>query len=67
MFRTIQLSSRVSVQGRFVQDLGNGEVVINDGVRNWRGRPIESARSLSGIRTKIVHAFDAPGGMGETA
>jgi len=67
MFRTIQLSSRVSVQGRFVEDLENGEVVINDGVRNWRGRPIESAYGLKKISSSIARAFKAPRAMGETA
>jgi hypothetical protein len=67
MFRTIQLSSRVSVQGRFVKDLENGEVEINDGVRTWRGRPIESARSLKGIKNSIARALKAPEGLGGTA
>lgn len=67
MFRTIQLSSRVSVQGRFVEELENGEVVINDGVRTWRGRPIESARTLKGIKNSIARALASPEGLGETA
>ena len=67
MFRTIQLSSRVSVQGRFVEDLDNGEVVINDGARNWRGRPIESARSLQDVAVPITRAFEAPAAVGGAA
>jgi len=67
MFRTIQLSSRVSVQGRFVKDLANGEVEINDGVRTWRGRPIESARTLKGFKNSIARALASPEGLGETA
>ena len=67
MFRTIQLSSRVSVQGRFVEDLENGEVVINDGARNWRGRPIVSALTLGGVGNAFVPAPEAPVGIRETA
>lgn len=40
MYHTIQLSSCVSVQGTFVERLDNGDVVISDGQRTWRGTPI---------------------------
>lgn len=40
MFQTIQVSSRVSVQGSLVEHLPNGEVVIRDGLHVYRGRPI---------------------------
>jgi hypothetical protein len=64
MFRTIQLSSRVSVQGRFVEDLENGEVVINDGARNWRGRPVETARFLKSLPGSIAGALDTTDALG---
>ncbi|WP_424930148.1 hypothetical protein [Amaricoccus tamworthensis] len=38
MFKTIMLSSCVSVQGELVEDLGNGEVVVRDGPTIYRGR-----------------------------
>ncbi len=40
MYRTIQLSSCVLVQGEFVEALADGSVVIRDGVTTYRGRPI---------------------------
>ncbi len=64
MFRTIQLSSRVSVQGRFVEDLENGEVVINDGARNWRGRPIECSRLLKDVPGAIAQTLGASDALG---
>ena len=46
MYHTIQLSSCVSVQGTFVASLANGEIVINDGSRTWRGRPVAACAAL---------------------
>ena len=40
MYQTIQLSSRVSVQGEIVETLGNGDVVIRNGATLYRGRPL---------------------------
>lgn len=40
MYYTVQLSSHVSVQGLLVESLANGDVVICDGNRKWRGRPV---------------------------
>ena len=40
MYQTIQLSSRVSVQGDLVEALPNGEAIIRDGGQIYRGRPI---------------------------
>lgn len=40
MYHTIQLSSCVYVQGEYVSSLANGEIVISDGHRKWRGLPI---------------------------
>ncbi|HMQ92092.1 MAG TPA: hypothetical protein PKA33_00475 [Amaricoccus sp.] len=41
MYRTIQLSSCVSVQGELVETLGNGEILVKDGKTIYRGRPVE--------------------------
>jgi hypothetical protein len=41
MYRTIQLSSCISVQGEIVEALLDGTVLIRDGETIYRGRPIE--------------------------
>lgn len=40
MYRTIQVSSCVLIQGEFVEVLADGRVVIRDGKTEYRGRPI---------------------------
>ena len=40
MYQTIQLSSRVSVQGEIVERLPDGQVVVRDGLNTYRGQPI---------------------------
>lgn len=40
MYQTIQLSSRVSVQGEIVERLPDGQVVVRDGLNTYRGLPI---------------------------
>lgn len=40
MYQTIQVSSRVSVQGEIVEKLPDGRVVIRDGLNLYRGLPI---------------------------
>lgn len=40
MYQTIQLSSRVSVQGEIVERLPDGRVVVRDGLNVYRGQPI---------------------------
>ncbi len=40
MYQTIQLSSRVTVQGDLVEQLPNGQVVVRDGLTLYRGVPI---------------------------
>lgn len=40
MYQTIQVSSRVSVQGEIVERLPNGQVVVRDGLNVYRGQPI---------------------------
>ncbi len=40
MFRTIRISSCVSVQGEFVQVLSDGRMVIRIGETEFRGHPV---------------------------
>ncbi len=40
MLRTIQLSSRISVQGEFVRELRDGKVIVRDGRRHYIGQPV---------------------------
>lgn len=40
MFRTIRVSSCVSVQGEFVEDLSDGRVVIRVGETEFLGQPV---------------------------
>lgn len=40
MYQTIQVSSRVSVQGEIVERLPDGQVVVRDGLNVYRGQPI---------------------------
>ena len=40
MYRTVQLSSCVSAQGELVEVLGNGEVLVRDGGKFYRGQPV---------------------------
>jgi hypothetical protein len=40
MYQTVQVSSCVSVQGFLVEHLPNGETIVSDGLKTYRGRPI---------------------------
>ncbi len=40
MYQTVQVSSCVSVQGFLVEHLPNGEAIVSDGLKTYRGRPI---------------------------
>lgn len=40
MYRTIQVSSCVLIQGEFVEMLADGQVVVRDGRTTYRGRSI---------------------------
>lgn len=44
MYQTIQVSTCVSVQGETVEVLANGEVVVRDGQKLYRGWPIGKQR-----------------------
>ena len=48
MYRTIQVSSCVSVQGDVVKLLANGEMLIRDGNKVYRGRPVAKERARQG-------------------
>lgn len=39
-FQTIRVSSCVSIQGEFVESLANGDVLVRDGRKLYRGQPI---------------------------
>ncbi len=43
VIRTITLGSCVSVQGMFVKQLANGQVVVRDGDRIYAGQPVKAA------------------------
>lgn len=46
MYQTIQLSSCVSVQGEFVEALGDGRIAVRDGKTVYRGRPIQNRYAM---------------------
>jgi hypothetical protein len=39
-YQTIRVSSCVSIQGEFVESLANGDVLVRDGRKLYRGQPI---------------------------
>lgn len=57
MYRTIQLSSCVLVQGEFVEVLADGQIVIRDGKTTYRGRPINK-RSMTFMHDAMNHNAD---------
>lgn len=40
LYQTIRVSSCVSIQGEFVESLANGDVLVRDGRKLYRGQPI---------------------------
>lgn len=40
LYQTIRVSSCVSIQGEFVKSLANGDVLVRDGLKVYRGQPI---------------------------
>lgn len=56
MYRTIQVSSCISVQGEFVEVLLDGTILVRDGETLYRGRPIElrgdAARKVRALRPR---------------
>lgn len=62
MYRTIQTSSCVLVQGELVESLADGRIVIRDGETEYRGRPISSAatwraQDVSALAYRAAQAF----------
>ena len=55
MYQTIQVSSRVSVQGDLVEHLPNGDVLIRDGGNLYRGRPIAPVASSHAPGATLSH------------
>jgi len=49
-FKTIQISSRVLAHGELVELLGNGEALVRDGSKLYRGRPVELGLGSTPIR-----------------
>ncbi len=56
MYQTIQVSSCVSVQGEFVENLADGQVLIRVGDTEYRGRPIPQRPFGRIVRPEIVAA-----------
>lgn len=49
MYQTVQVSSCVSVQGFLVERLPNGEAIVRDGHKTYRGRPIAPLQGARAI------------------
>jgi len=60
MLCTIAIGSCVSVQGEFVGMLANGEIVIRDGAKVYRGHPVQptARRALS---RDVIDAVEVKG------
>ncbi len=41
MIRTISVSDYIQIQGSFVRALGNGNIVVSTGKRQFEGRPLK--------------------------
>jgi hypothetical protein len=57
LFQTIRVSSCVSIQGEFVESLANGDVLVRDGLKLYRGQPIR--RGEYQFRGGKVRSIDA--------
>ena len=56
-YQTIRVSSCVSIQGEFVESLSNGDVLVRDGVKLYRGQPIR--RGDVPFHAGVMRAVDA--------
>ncbi|WP_417269275.1 hypothetical protein [Celeribacter sp.] len=45
MLKSITIGSYISVQGLFVRDTANGNIVVRVGDRTFEGKPISSAKT----------------------
>lgn len=50
MYQTVQVSSCVSVQGFLVEQLPNGDAIVSDGLKTYRGRPIAPVTARNPLR-----------------
>ena len=50
MYQTVQVSSCVSVQGFLVEHLPNGDAIVSDGLKTYRGRPIAPIAARNPLR-----------------
>ena len=62
MYRTIQVSSCVLIQGEFVEALADGRVVIRDGKTEYRGRSI-STHGYQHIPDAMAHSVERAVGV----
>ncbi len=60
MYQTIRVSSCVSIQGEFVESLANGDVLVRDGGKVYRGQPIRRGDFPFGATRRVFDAASAP-------
>ncbi|TPE52239.1 hypothetical protein [Amaricoccus solimangrovi] len=61
LYQTIRVSSCVSIQGEFVESLANGDVLVRDGRKLYRGQPIRRGdRSFSAGIVRPIQPASAP-------
>jgi hypothetical protein len=58
MYQTVQVSSCVSVQGFLVERLPNGDAIVSDGRKIYRGRAI-APMSAGGSALRVARAEKA--------
>ena len=47
MMRSISLGKYISVQGLFVSELNNGNIVVQVGAKTFEGKPISAAPKVA--------------------
>jgi hypothetical protein len=53
MYQTVQVSTCVSAQGEFVENLPNGDAIVRDGGQVYRGRPIAPVGQPAGAERTL--------------
>jgi hypothetical protein len=53
MYQTVQVSSCVSAQGDLIERLPNGDALVSDGVKVYRGRPITPFNGPEDLRPPL--------------
>lgn len=56
LYQTIRVSSCLSIQGEFVRSLANGEVLVRDGRKVYRGQPIGQGEFPYGVLSRAADA-----------